>query len=76
MATEKYKGYEFDFVKDRESRGKVKVYVKKGANSNTKHIYSGKNGSPPYICFKEKSKPSSRSGASSLARNWADMNSR
>jgi len=76
MSTEKYRGYEFNYVKDSKSRGKVKVYVNKGANSKSQHIYPGKNGSPPYVCFKEKSKPSSLSSARSLAHKWADMNRR
>lgn len=76
MSTENYRGYKFRYVHDNESRGKVKVYVESGASSRTKHIYKGKNGSPPYICFKKGSKPSSYSRARSLARNWADMNHR
>jgi len=76
MSTENYKGYKFRYVHDNEARGKVKVYVESGASSRTQHIYKGKNGSPPYICFKEGSKPSSCSKASSLARNWADRNRR
>jgi len=74
MSTFTHKGYKFRSVHDNKSRGKVKVYVEKGANSKTKHLYPGKNGSPPYICFKKEHKPSSNSGAKSLARRWADMN--
>lgn len=76
MSTENYRGYKFRYVKDNESRGKVKVYVEEGADSETEHMYEGKNGSPPYICFKEESKPSSHSSARSLAHKWADMNKR
>ncbi len=74
MSTENYRGYKFRYVHDNESRGKVKVYVESGANSRTQHMYKGKNGSPPHICFKDGSKPSSHSKARSLARGWADMN--
>jgi len=76
MSTENYRGYKFRYVRDRESRGKVKTYVEKGVNSKTEHLYPGKNGSPPYICIKEKAKPSSHSKARSLAHGWADMNRR
>jgi hypothetical protein len=76
MSTENYKGYKFRYVHDNESRGKVKVYVEEGASSGTQHTYKGENGSPPYICFKEKSKPSSYSDARSKARKWANMNRR
>ena len=76
MSTENYRGYKFRYVHDPESRGKIKVYVETGAGSGTQHMYKGKNGSPPYICIKEKYKPSSLSKARSLARDWADMNRR
>ena len=74
MATETYRGYKFRYVKDRESRGKVRTYIEKGATSRTQHMYKGKNGSPPYICIKDGHKPSTLSKARSLARGWADMN--
>ena len=76
MSTENYGGYKFRYVHDNKSSGKVKVYVEGGSNSRTKHMYKGKNGSPPYICFKENSKPSSYNKARSLAHNWARMNNR
>jgi len=76
MSTEHYRGYNFRYTHDNESSGKVKVYVEKGGDSQTEHMYSGDNGSPPYICFKEDSKPSSYSDAKSLAHRWADMNRR
>jgi hypothetical protein len=76
MSTENYKGYRFRHVRDRESPGKIKTYVEKGTNSKTKHLYPGKNGSPPYVCIKEKAKPSTLSKARELAHGWADMNSR
>jgi hypothetical protein len=76
MSAENYRGYKFRYVHDPKSHGKIKVYVEKGASSGAQHMYSGKNGSPPYICFKDKAKPSSLSKARSLARGWADMNRR
>jgi hypothetical protein len=76
MSTERYGGYKFRYVHDRKSPGKVKVYVEEGGGSRTEHMYEGKNGSPPFICFKERSKPSSHSQARSLARQWANMNRR
>ena len=76
MSTENYNGYSFRYVHDTGSRGKVKVYVEKGASSKTQHLLPGKKGSPPYICFKNYSKPSTHSKARSLARRWADMNRR
>jgi len=39
MSTENYRGYKFRYVKDNKSKGKVKVYVEKGGNSKTKHMY-------------------------------------
>ena len=74
MSTENYRGYKFRYVHDNESKGKVKVYIEKGRDSKTEHVYAGKNGSPSYICFKKEHKPSSHSAARSLARKWADMN--
>ena len=70
-----HRRFKFRNVKDNESRGKVKVYIEKGADSKTKHMYHGENGSPPYICFKKERKPSSDSEAKRLARKWANMNS-
>ena len=74
MSTENYRGYKFRYCNDVKSQGKVRVYVERGVNSNTQHYHKGSNGSPPRICFKKKSKPSSYSEARSLARKWADMN--
>ena len=76
MSTERYGGYKFRYVHDRKSPGKVKVYVEEGGSSRAEHMYEGKNGSPPYICIKERAKPSSLSKARSLARGWADINRR
>ena len=72
MSTESYGRFKFRYVRDRESTGKVKVYVEKGVNSGTRHIYKGKNGSPPYICIKPEHKPSSHSKARRLAHEWAN----
>ena len=74
MSTENYGGFKFRYCNDNVSRGKVKVYVESGVNSRTQHCYKGKNGSPPYICFKDRSKPSSYSEARTLAHRWANMN--
>ena len=76
MSTENYNGYKFRYVNDTESRGKAKVYVEKGTSSKTQHLLPGKKGSPPYICFKKNSKPSTYSEARTLAHRWADMNRR
>ena len=75
MSTENYGRHKFRYVKDNESRGKVKVYVEKGSSSRSKHMYKGKNGSPPHICFKGNSKPSTLSGARKMAHNWANKHS-
>jgi len=79
MTTENYRGYKFGYVKDRQDHGKIKVYVEnqpsykeRNTKSNTIHRYPGSNGSPPYICFKRNSKPSSLSEAKKLAHKWAD----
>jgi len=79
MASENYRGYKFRYVKDNQDPGNVKVYVEnqpsyqgRSAKSNTIHRYPGSNGSPPYICFKRNSKPSSLSEAKKLAHKWAD----
>lgn len=72
MSTENYGKYKFRYVHDRESSGKVKVYVEKGVNSRSEHIIPGGYDSPPYICFKEEAKPSSCKEAKSLAHVWAD----
>ena len=71
MSRESYGKHTFRYVRDPESRGKVKVYVERGVNSRTQHIYKGKNGSPPYICIKPEHKPSSLSGARKLAHTWS-----
>ena len=70
MATENHRGYTFRYVKDKQDRGKTKVYVEnqpsyQGRNTKSSiiHRYPGSNGSPPYICFKRDSKPSSLSEA-------------
>ena len=80
MSTEHYRGYQFKYVRDPESLGKIKVYVVsqpsyqgRGTSSNVIHRWPGKNGSPPYICFKEEHKPRSSREAAKLARKWADM---
>ena len=75
MSTERYGRHKFRYVKDNVSPGKVKVYIEEGASSQSKHIYKGKNGSPPYICFKGNSKPSSLSEARRLAYKWANKHS-
>lgn len=72
MSTENYHGFKFRYVRDRESPGDVKVYVEKGINSRTEHLYKGKGGSPPHICIKPENKPSSYSEAKGLAHKWAD----
>ena len=74
MSTEHYRGYKFRYCNDVNASGKVRVYVERGVNSRTQHYHRGINGSPPRICFKKNSKPSSYSKARSLARGWADMN--
>jgi len=79
MSTERYKDYLFRFVRDIESPGKVRVYVEsqpsygsRDTSIDTIHRWSGSNGSPPYICFKEAHKPSSMSEAQRIAQDWAD----
>ena len=72
MSTETYGKHKFRYVRDPEARGKVKVYVERGVNSRTQHIYKGKNGSPPHICIKPEHKPSSYSQARGLAHKWAN----
>ena len=83
MSTESYNGYKFRYVRDRVSPGKVRVYVEKqpsyrgrSTNSNTIHRYPRSPGLPPYICFKQRSKPSSIGQARSLAHKWADKTDR
>lgn len=72
MSSESYRGFKFRYVHDRKSPGKVKVYVEKGVNSRTQHIYKGKGGSPPHICIKSEHKPSSYSKARKYAHDWAN----
>jgi hypothetical protein len=78
--TERYGAYRFGFVRDNEDKTKVKIYILekpsyngRSTNSYTIHVYSGRNGSPPYICIKNGHKPSSLGEAKTLARKWADM---
>ena len=72
MTTENYRGFKLRYVRDGKSKGKIKVYIERGVNSRTQHYYKGKNGSPPYICFKPETKPSSLSKARPLAHKWVD----
>jgi hypothetical protein len=83
MSVEYYKGYKFRYVRDGGSAGRVKVYVVsqpsyrgRSTDSSVIHRWPGKNGSPPYICFKEASKPRSYSEAKKLAHQWADATER
>jgi len=83
MASENYKGFRFRYVNDVDSKGRIRVYVEKqpsyggrSTDSNVIHRWPGKNGSPPYICFKEASKPRSYSEAKKLAHQWADATER
>ena len=73
MSTENYRGYKLRYVKDRASKGKIKVYVPEGTSSKTRHLIRG---NPPYICFKKQHKPSKYWQARSLAHRWVDMNRR
>ncbi|AWB08189.1 hypothetical protein A6A40_24500 (plasmid) [Azospirillum humicireducens] len=79
MSVEQYKGYTFRYVQDNKAPGKIKVYVEQQpsyGNRDTSvsiiHRWSGENGSPPYICFKDEYKPSTLANAQRLARGWAD----
>jgi hypothetical protein len=79
MSVEHYKSYKFRYVCDGESPGQIKVYVESqpsyaGRNTSSEiiHRWPGKNGSPPYICFKKQFKPKSIEEARSLSRRWAD----
>jgi hypothetical protein len=79
MSKENYRGFRFHYVNDPESSGKIKVYVEqqpsyqgRDMDMNVIHRWSGKNGSPPYICFKENFKPSSLYDAKKQAHDWAD----
>ncbi len=79
MLREIYKRFEFGYVNDCQSTGKIKIYVYRQPdykNRNTGldviHRWNGQNGSPPYICFKEKSKPSDIHSAKKMAHQWAD----
>jgi len=79
MSKENYRGFDFFYVKDPESAGKIKVYIEKQPSYNGRdtsmnviHRWGGKNGSPPFICFKNGFKPSSLSEAKSKAHDWAN----
>ncbi len=79
MPTETYKGFTFQYVKDPEDSGKIKVYINDqpsygglDTTSEVVHVWPGKNGSPPYICIKSDNKPASLSEAKKLAHDWAD----
>lgn len=79
MSTENYKSYTFRYVNDRESPGKVKVYVEQQSSYGNRdtsvdviHRWSARDGAPPYICFKEQFKPTSFADAQRLAHDWAD----
>jgi len=76
MSTESYRGFKFRYCRDVDSPGKIRTYVEKGVNSKTRHIYKGKNGSPPHICIKSENKPSSYSKSRKLAHEWADKHGR
>ena len=79
MLKEIYKRFEFAYVNDPQSKGKIKVYVNRqptyknrSTDLNIIHRWNGQNGSPPYICFKEKYKPGDIKTAKKMAHQWAD----
>jgi hypothetical protein len=79
MLKEIYKRFEFSYVNDLQTPGKIKVYIfrQPGYKNRSRdmgliHRWNGKNGSPPYICFKEKSKPDNLDRAKKMAHQWAD----
>lgn len=80
MSTENYRGFKFRYVKENKRNNNVKVYLEnkpsyqgRSTKSSIIHLYPGSKGSPPYICFKQNSKPTSLSEAKKLAHKWADM---
>ncbi len=79
MSKETYGPFRFHYVQDPETPGRIKVYVEDQPSYGSRdtslsviHRWNGKNGSPPYICFKEHVKPVSLAEAQRMARDWAD----
>jgi len=74
-----YKQFEFNYVNDKQSKGKIKIYIYRQPSYQNRstslsliHRWSGQNGSPPYICFKESHKPDNLFKAKQLAHQWAE----
>ncbi|MCW2248189.1 hypothetical protein M2352_003823 [Azospirillum fermentarium] len=79
MSVESYNGYRFRYVQDRETPGKVRVYVEdqpsygdRGTAPSVIHRWPASGNAPPYICFKESCKPATFAEAQRLAHGWAD----
>jgi hypothetical protein len=83
MSTERYKNFVFRYVRDPKTVGAVRVYVEDqpsyGGRSTapaTIHRWPDNhdgNSHPPYICFKDGSKPTTFDDAQHKAHRWADL---
>lgn len=76
--------YQFRYVQDVVTPGKVRVYIEEQPSyqgqSEDAHATHRRTtdvpDAPPYICFKEESKPSTLDEARTRAREWIDYTDR